>query len=147
ALWSFRGTSGRLPDDRSLRLPEAPDSLSPSAAATLIGNHYPAAGILVDLARRGVVRVEEAARSRFRGRKFHVTLLQPSSQMAPYERLFVDAGFRTGKTQVAMTELAARTQGARSRIRQAILRELADIGLVDREGYRAKTRLSVIGAL
>jgi Predicted membrane protein (DUF2207) len=147
ALLSFRATAGRLPDDRSLRLPEAPDSLTPAAAAVLIGRHYPVTGILIDLARRGVLRVDEAARSGFNGRKFKVTLLQPSAQMTPYERLFVDAGFRKGKTEVEMTEFAARTQGARYKIRQAIVGELVDRGLVDRKGYRAKTRLSVIGWL
>jgi hypothetical protein len=147
ALLSLRGTAGRLSDDRTLRLPEAPDSLTPAAAAVLIGRHCPVAGVLTDLARRGVLRVDEAAKSRLRGRKFRVTLLQPSAQMTPYERLFVDAGFRKGRTEVEMTEFAARTQGAWYKIRLAILRELIDRGLVDREGYRAKTRLSVIGWL
>jgi hypothetical protein len=146
-LLSFRGTTGRLPDDRSLRLPEAPDSLTPATAAVLIGRPYPVAGILIDLARRGVLRVEEAAKSRFNGRRFKVTLLQPSAQMTPYERLFVEAGFRKGKTEVEMTEFAARTQGAWYKIRQAVLRELIERGRVDREGYRAKIRLSVIGWL
>jgi hypothetical protein len=147
ALWSFRGTTGRLPDDRSLRLPEAPDSLTPAAAAVLIGRHYPGAGILIDLARRGVLRVDEAARSRLSGRRFKVTLLEPSAQMTPYERLFVEAGFRKGKTEVAMAEFAARTQGVWYKIRRAILRELIDRGLVDQERYRAKIRLNVIGWL
>ena len=147
ALLSLRGTPRRISDDRSLRLPEAPDALTPAAAAVLIGRHSPVASILTDLARRGILRVEEAPKSRFSGRKFKVSLLQPSAQMTPCERLFVDAGFRKGKTEAEMTELAARTQGAWYKIRKAILRDLIDKGLVDREGYRAKTRLSVIGSL
>jgi hypothetical protein len=147
ALWSLRGATGRLPDDRSLRLLEPPDSLTPAAAAGLIGRPYPAAGILIDLARRGVVRVEEGAKSRFTGRKFNITLLQPSAEMAPYERLFVDTGFRQGKTEVEMSQFAVSTQRAWSKIARAILRELIDRGLVDRAGNRSKTRLIVIGAL
>jgi hypothetical protein len=79
ALWALRGHTGQPNDDRSLRLPEPPDSLTPAAAASLIGRPYPAKGMLIDLARRGVVRVEEAAKTRFSGRKFNVTLLQPSA--------------------------------------------------------------------
>jgi hypothetical protein len=146
-LWGSRGGAQRLPDDRSMRLPEPPDSLPPAAAAALIRRPFPAAGILIELARRGIVRIDEIAKSRFGGRKFSVVLLQPWAQMTPYERLFVEAGFRGGKTEVEMTRFVPRTQRVWYKVGQEIQLDLIERGLIDPAGIRARTRWGVTAAL
>jgi hypothetical protein len=146
-LWGSRGSAQRLPDDRSMRLPEPPDSLPPAAAAALIRRPFPAAGILIDLARRGVVRIDEISKSRFAGRKFNVVLLQPWAQLASYERLFVDAGFRNRESEVGMTKFATRTQRVWYKVSQEIQRDLIERGLIDHAGIRARTRWGVTAAL
>jgi Predicted membrane protein (DUF2207) len=116
ALFGLWYTRGRDPDVGQIAefLPEPPDDLSPGAAGTLLdetANPADVISTIVDLARRGVVRVtEEQGTTRFPFGESHdvrFTLLTPEADLRVHERKLIDTLFGADAKEGAEVQLSA----------------------------------------
>jgi hypothetical protein len=115
---------------------EPPPNMPPALFAVLANRINAAQGLLVDLARRGAVRIDEQP-GRW-GRKFRITHLASPVALAPYERNFLETGFRHGETELSLSEFASRVQFGWRAISRAIRAELHSQGLIDPDRERTK---------
>lgn len=95
AAWWTKGRDP-LPGPIPLRLTEPPDDTPPGVVGALLDEQVAQreyAATLIDLARRGVVRLTTLARPDVNSRRLMLTLLQPDAPMAPYERALLSAFF------------------------------------------------------
>ncbi|MHB8992458.1 MAG: DUF2207 family protein, partial [Chloroflexota bacterium] len=108
SLWVFASWYGRGRDPGVGELPrvlsEPPGDLPPAVAGTLVDQRadvQDAVATLIDLARRGVLRIVEESRPRAgrTGRDFRLELLQKQPEgLHDYEQTIVDALFAEGST-------------------------------------------------
>lgn len=124
--------------------PKPPSALAPAVAGRLAG--YPASSqaVLLDLARRGTIRVEQSKPGRFH--RDYLLVLQNAGPFAPYEEELVRAAFGA-KTSVTLTHFQQRAAGADRRFRKAVGDVLIAAGLYDADRALTKSRLIRTGGV
>ena len=135
SLWAFIGWAARGRDPLVGRvagtLSEPPSALPPALAGTLVDERADVQDVvatLVDLARRGVIRIVEE-RGRLGGRDFEMELLKDGSQdLRDTERLLVGAIFQ-GEQTVRFSEVGSDFQAAIPEIQRRLHEEVAREGL------------------
>lgn len=148
--WIFRarGPQPQAPAmAKDFMLSEPPSALAPVLAASLLGKPGIIAGILHELARRGVIEVEESEPGVMGSHRFTVVLADVNAPLAPYERVFVDSVFRDGDTSISMSGLRSRAIARAGRVKAAITRELEAEGLVDASRAGIRLKLMLAGAI
>ncbi len=144
-IWMFRTRLSAMPVTGGYRAPIAapPDSLAPALAAWITGRGTGSLGTLLDLANRGVLRIEETPGT-WGSRRFQVVRLATSQTLAPHEAVLMELAFRTGETSIRLQNFFSRQMG---RLPTAIRRELEAAGMVDAERAAARRKLLIAGAL
>jgi hypothetical protein len=147
-MWMFRIRAAARPAagmglDISIVAP--PSSLPPALAGWLIGRAG-GLGTLLDLARRGVLRIEEVKGGFLRSRQFQVLLLNGSAQLARHERVLLEVIFRQGETTVPIQSfLSQRARGVK--FVAALREELKAAGLIDETRAQSRRSLFVAGGI
>jgi hypothetical protein len=157
-FWFFWVRSPRPAGAEALGTDEVtspPGRMPPAAAGALMtGGGRPSSshlmGALVDLARKGIVRIEERPPGRWGSRKFVVlrktarNLREAPAPLAPHEQAALQ-GIFTGKGrtegEVEMAAVRARLTSGAPAITAAVRQELRDAGLIDPDRLRARRRM------
>lgn len=124
-----------------------PEAIPPAMAAELAGSPHGAAGMLLDMARRGVFRIEELEKGRFGTKDFRVTYAGAATQLMPHEERLVAILFPHGETESAMSKIAPKVRAKWRRVRSALLEEMDRRGLLDDVKRRKRRALAVGGAI
>ena len=148
-LWMFRirtaarpGSAG-MGSDMSIVSP--PSSLSPALAGWLLGGAGLSLGTLLELARRGVLRIEEAPRGFLRSRQFRVVLCDASARLEPHERSLLETVFRAGGTTVPIQDFFLRRPTGK--VVSALRGEAQAAGLIGETRVQARLKLLVAGGI
>ena len=139
-LWARRGQPER-PEASDLSTPEPPGDMKPSLAAVLVRSHGGVGAMLLELASRGVLHVEETGHSRWRGADFRIELGSDTAGLAPHERKFLELIFKDGGRSAKLSECGTRLAGGWPSISRALVGELRNSGLIDEERSRTRKRL------
>ena len=143
-LYGLWYTRGRDPHTGAVAdfLPQPPDDLPPGAAGTLLdetADERDVVATLIDLARRGVIQLEETRRRTVLGfggsRDFQITLLQATAPLAPFETELLKAlfsGTRTAGQTVKLSEVKPRFTAATPQIKSKLYKELVRRGYFPR---------------
>ncbi|MFB3852545.1 MAG: DUF2207 domain-containing protein [Vicinamibacterales bacterium] len=131
---AYEGCAGDR-DERSV----PPDEMPPALAGTLVRSGarpaWPQAfAALVDMARRGVVSIDEGQAGRFRGRQFFIRSGHRPASLRPHEEHLLEAIFKHGEgwqDSVPAADAARRVQKEWKRFRAAIDQEMRAEGLID----------------
>jgi len=147
-LWYSRGRdphTGPIADF----LPHPPDDLAPGAAGALLderADQQDVVATLVDLGRRGVVKIDEANSDG--SRDFTLTLLTPDAPLRPFERELLQVLFGSklekGKQQ-QMSGVQPLFQSAQGEIEEALYQELVDRKYFLRSPQATRTHWRVAG--
>jgi uncharacterized protein (TIGR04222 family) len=124
-----------------------PAESSPAVAARLAESSHGASGLMMELARRGVLRIEEAEKKKFVAHDFRVIRAASMRTNAPHEERFIEVLFPEGETDILMTKAGPRLQSKWSRVSDAIRRELAAAGVLDEERRRRKAQMVTGGVI
>ena len=114
-----------------------PDSLPPALAARLAGKRGALGAVLLDLARRGVVSIEER-KGHWGTRKFEIVRTISNAPLAPHEQIILDHAFR-GAASVTLQQFYQRGAAAGTKWSRMVETELIERGLY-RAGAPAATR-------
>lgn len=152
-VWAFR-MRGNLLGARSgfdgVSVREPPGDLKPALAAALAGRNGGPVGTLLDLARRGVLKIEELPKH-WAARDFLITRVDESAPLSAHENPLMEALFNENSATVKMSKAAGRMRSAMSTMSEAVQRELITAGLAspEKKAQRARTTWSmfVVGAL
>lgn len=131
-------------DTGSFTVMSPPDTLAPALAGSLVGSGNLRVGMLLDLARRGVVRIEEVRTGMLKTRRFQVVLAHAPTGLAPHEKTLLERLYRPGADTVRLHEFLTRPVGDLGR---EIRSELLAMGLLDQSRLQARKRLLVGGGL
>ena len=147
-LFRLRGSDGR-PRIAETQVPvtQPPSGLPPAVAAQLAGSQYGSAGLLLDLARRGVIRISESEKRRFGARDFRIIREPGRQDLAPHEQTFLAILLPHGESEASMSKAGQRVASKWGAISKQVRAELNASGLMDLEGRRRSTRLSVLGII
>ena len=146
-LWMRREQPQRSEPPASM-LFQPPDDMTPSLAAYLVGSHGGMGALLLELARRGVLRITEIPRRRWAGRRdYQVDLGGDIAGLAPHEQSFVGLLFRGSARSARLSQCAPRAAGAWPRIAAVMREELRAAGLFDTERARSRRRLMSASAI
>jgi hypothetical protein len=108
-----------------------PRVIPPAQAAKLTGSSVPFLGALFDLARRGVLRIDEGPK-KWGNRTFEVIRQPTSERLQPHELVFLAALFKKAKDdRTALSEIASLAYNGQ--FSRALDRELTVAGLRDAE--------------
>jgi hypothetical protein len=141
-----------VPRDPSARQPSAPGDLPLVLGAALAqngnANWNTALAAILDLARRGVVRIDETEGSLLRKHDFTLTAGGAAAPTRPAERALYDLLFTTktgSRERVKFSELSGifASKGRWRRFTDAVKSELRNAGLVDQERERTRGRATV----
>jgi uncharacterized protein (TIGR04222 family) len=161
-LWYARGRdphTGVVADF----LPKPPDDLPPGAAGTLldeVANERDVTATLVDLANRGVLKMDEIQGSSVLGfgggRDFQLTVQQASPNVTPFEGELLKSLFgstlKEGQT-AKLSEVKSRFTEATPRIKELLYQELASRGYfprspeATRKSWRRFGTIGLVGIL
>jgi uncharacterized membrane protein len=132
-LWYFKGRDPR-PQIVPTYLPEPPSDMPPGMAGTLIDEKADTEDVLatiVDLARRGYLRMEELDEdddSGYSARDFLYTKLkEPDESLRPYEIYLLDKLFDTGKER-KLSELKNSFYKYNEKIQEMLYEEVTESG-------------------
>lgn len=158
AITAFLGAAGVFLAGRSFRrqsdtshtaaqnFSAPPRAIPPALAARLTGSSVPFLGTLFDLARRGLLRIEEGPK-RWGSRTFTVIRQPAGERLQPHEQVFLEALFK--KTdRVALSEIASLAHNRK--FVKMLDQELTLAGWRDAERSRRRGRFlaaSVLGML
>lgn len=145
-LVRLRGSGWSTPAGAPGPVTRPPSDLSPAMAARLAGASQGASGLLLDLARRGMVRIEEIEKRRFGSPDFRVIRAPGARRTAPHEERLLDILFHDGRTDVQMSKAGPRIHSKWGGVSGAINREMADAGLLDLDKRRRRHQM-VAGGL
>ena len=149
-LWMFRIRAASRPGETSLGrgelLASPPTSLPPALAGRLTVRAGLSLGTRLDLARRGVLRIEEGARGFLRSRQFQVVLCNASAGLASHERVLLDLVFPKGETTVNLPDFFTR-QSSRGKFVSAIRGEMQADGMLDEARIQARKGLLIAGGI
>jgi uncharacterized membrane protein YgcG len=110
----------------------------------LAGTSGASLGTLLDLARRGVLKIEETKRSRLYGRQFQIVLYDDSARLAPHENVLLESVFKPGETAVTMRDFFSRLT-RRRQFPDAVREELRSAGYINPVRETARRKLSIAG--
>ncbi len=148
-IWWISRTNATWPAFRSTLHPDykpvPPDDLSPALAGHLTGHPGSVQAVLLDLARRGVIRVQERQPGRF-GRHYDLTLEGERNSLAPHEATLIDATFRADRS-ITLQHFGQRASGVRQRFGKAVRDELVANGSYDPARLQARSRMMTAGML
>lgn len=143
-VWMFQ-IRRAAPATGGIRVTSPPSSLAPALVAAFAQGQSATLGTLFDLARRGVVRIDERQRSKWFGRQFEVVLADPYQPLAPHEKQFLALGFDGGETPVHMKTFFGRLQ--RPALWKSVREELRGAGWIDPQREAARRTLTIGGAI
>jgi hypothetical protein len=151
-LWarSPKAPRDRLPADQEPVMPEArPVAIASALRADASGpRQQDAAAVLLDLARRGHLRIEEApGRSRWASRRFDLRRTISNDSLAPHERVLLDTVFTdkgVSQAEVDFTAAARRVAKHWSPFRRQVASEMASEGLVDADRLASRRHLQTL---
>lgn len=152
ALWLFFLRFKRDPVERVR--PESitgpPDDLPPALAGAIASGRVATGGAqllgaVFDLARRGVVKIEErAAAGALKKRAFMFTRGTESS-LRPHERAVLAALFKDGQAEAPFAKALRHLSGRAGKIGTVVTGELAEAGFIDRERRDGGRALTIAG--
>ncbi len=142
--------------DSSGSVSSPPDQLRPALAGSLIDSGAstgwgPVLGAVMDLARRGALRIESAEKTGlFSSKEVRISHGPAPVHAAPHERVLLDLLFTDKhgpRTSVTFSELATTFASSRrwKRLKDAIAAELHGERLLDADRERTRGRVTVIG--
>ena len=148
-LWMFR-IRGAARSEAShggggLRVTSPPNWLAPALAGWVIGRPG-RLGTLIDLARRGVLRMEVAPKGFLGSRQFQVVWCDTAAKLAPHEAVLLQIVFGAGETTINLQKFFAH-ESANGKFVAAIRGESEAAGWIDESRVRARTTLLVGGAI
>jgi hypothetical protein len=115
-----------------------PDNLAPALAGRLSGRGASAQAVLLELARRGVITVEQQTGGFHSG--YLLRLLQDAATSAPHEQEVIQAAFRD-QDSVKLVCFQQRVQLSGAKFRRAVTHALKDAGLFDPERLAMRSHL------
>jgi hypothetical protein len=136
-----------MPPDRFSRPSSPPGPVAPALAAWLTGNKMPAQATIFDLARRGVLNVEET-QGHWKSQKFTITLQPVDFVLKPHEQGLLEVLFesRKGATdRLEMSDVANRLAGGPKKYSQPLEEELVAAGWLDLQREKQHNRLGITG--
>ena len=152
ALWLFFLRFKREPVERVA--PESvagpPDDLPPALAGAIAPGRVATGGAqllgaVFDLARRGVVKIEERpAGGVFKKRTF-LFRRGTETSLRPHERAVLDALFKEGEPEALFAKALGRLSGRAGKIGKVVTGELDEAGLIDRERRDGGQALTIAG--
>ncbi len=138
-----RDASQTIPGTQSYASP--PAASPPALAARLNGNATGFLGTLFDLARRGVLQIEEGPR-KWGSRSFGVTRQPGSESFQPHEQVFLEAVFHKAKAgRVNLTAIASLAYN--TKFTQALDQELDALGWRDTGRSARRSRFIVLSSI
>jgi len=141
-VWLFRVRVAAPLAPSEVTITSPPNSLPPALVASLIRKPGASLGTLFDLARRGVLKIEETKRSVWLGRKFQIVYNPASQSLAPHESTFLQLGFGPGETSAGLRGFLGRV-GRPRKFRKALRDELRSTGCIDPAREAAGRKLSI----
>jgi hypothetical protein len=142
---SFRRETAIFQNNVYQSLSAPPRAIPPALAAKLTGSGVPFLGTLFDLARRGVLRIEEGPK-KWGSRTFEVIRQPTSERLQPHEQVFLDALFHKARNErVALSEIASLAYNGQ--FSQALDHELTTAGWRDAERSSRRGRFLVASVL
>jgi uncharacterized membrane protein len=106
-------------------------------------------GALLDLARRGAVRIDETpGRNWMRSRAFEVLPGERPADLRPHEQVLLDLLFapkRGPRDRVRFDEILKSIRSGWKRFRTAVMHELVEDGFVSQERQRTRGRIIAVG--
>lgn len=152
-LWYARGRDPEIGLVADI-VPEPPDDLRPGAAGTLIDEETHTRDVIAtvfDLARRGVLRVDEKTSEGFLGfgkqTQYTLTLLDHSVDLAGYEKALLDIIFGPGAedgTAVPLENVNYTFQTQADLIDNGFYQELVDHGYFDASPEQVRQRSKIL---
>lgn len=148
-LWMLRGRDpkvGVVPT----HLSEPPSDLEPGLAGTLVDEKADMEDIvatMVDLARRGVIEMEELKTTRLLGGKstnFRFRLLGETTGLRPYERTLVSRMFG-GKQEIKLTDLREKFYSSVSDLQRELYDETVAEGFFRTSPKKVRARFTGLG--
>lgn len=137
---------------RELNLPELtptpnpPADLPPAVAGKLTGASGNIMGTIFNLAQRGLLEVREEKGSW--GATNHILICKTVEiPLAPYEQVLLGAVFKSGETQVSLSEVGNRLAYSTSKVDQPLEQELIQRGWLDPERKQKRIVLMAVGVL
>jgi hypothetical protein len=122
-----------------------PKEIPPALPARLVGSGTFFLGTLFDLARRGVLSIEEGAK-KWGSRSFEIVRLPTTENFTPHEHVFLQALFQKARPErVALAKIAS--LASHGRFTQAIDQELIAAGWRDVRRSAQRTRFLVSSVL
>lgn len=129
------------------RLPEPPDDTPPGVVGALLDERVEQreyVATLIDLGRRGVVRITTLAQpDRSNRRRMVVTLQQPDAQMAPFERELLSAFFAKSWWRRAQVHLPLDDPGGTQEALKRVDALNWCSGVISRKSRRAPAKAGV----
>jgi len=149
-IGALRGAQreGFTPPDAAQRLLSPPADLPPALGLKLASEGTPALATLFDLARRGILRIEENA-SRW-GRSFTVYRQPQVEALRPHERILLEALFNPAKgprDSLTMDEVGMAITRASGSYTAALDEELQRAGWLDPERKALRSRVMGVGVV
>lgn len=151
-LWYLRGRDAPATFVAEY-LPEPPSAMPPGLVGTLMDERADMEDILatlIDLARRGYIRIEEQVKTGAFGlssRDFVYTLLkEPDESLREYERLLLKYLFNDKKER-KLSDLRQKFYIHLPQIQNALYQEVEEAGLFERNPEQVRNRWSLYGVL
>jgi hypothetical protein len=145
---SFRREASVSQNNAYQNITAPPRAIPPALAAKLIGSSVPYLGTFFDLARRGVLCIEEGPK-KWGSRTFDVIRQPTSERLQPHEQVFLDIFFHKAKNErVDLSKIAS--LASNGQFSQALDQELTMAGWRDAERSSRRGRFltaSVLGLL
>lgn len=143
-LWQHRSRWPRPSPPHSEPETAPPGSLSPAIAGRLAGRPSSSQAVLLDLARRGAIRIERQE-GRFQ-RDFRLIRQDGAFALAPHEKVLLEATFGSHES-ITLSSYQQRAAAAAGKFGRAITESLVSAGLYDTERLSQKARVRSLGAL
>jgi uncharacterized protein (TIGR04222 family) len=146
-LFTYARANGReLTISPVVSNPNPPSDVPPAVIGKLSGQAHGFMGTIFDLAQRGMLEVSEE--KGFWGTKNHVlTRKEMNASLRPHEQGLLDAIFKTGETQVNMSEVAGRLAAKSTLFDEPLEQELIQRGWLDPERKSKRAMLTASGLI
>jgi uncharacterized protein (TIGR04222 family) len=147
ALFTYiRGQGRDLNVSPIISTANPPSDVPPALVGTLTGQQHTFMGAIFDLAQRGVLEVRQD--EGFLGMKTHVLLRKShNTALKPHEQGLLDALFKSGESELPMSEIGTRLATKNDRFAAPLEQELVQRGWLDPERKQKRTGLAVGGVV
>lgn len=123
-----------------------PSDISPAIVGKLTGQQHNFMGAIFDLAQRGFLEVREE--KGFLGTKNHALLYKGDmAALNPFEQGLMKALFKSGETQINMSEVGSRLATKNKLFNEPLEHELVQRSWLDTERKQKRTQLTAVGIL